>query len=79
MKAQTDLDQVIEQHHPGGQLPVAGDETRAPLLAAARMLVQLQQIALPPEFARHLEASLRTRLRQLSRRERGESCPPTVS
>ena len=79
MKAQADLDQVIEQRLSEGKPLVPGEETVLPLLAAARMLVQLQRIAIPPEFARHLEVSLRARMRQLSWQERGESSPPPVS
>ena len=79
MKAQADLDQVIEQHLSGSKPLVPGEETMAPLLAAARMLVQVQQLAIPPEFAHHLEVSLRARIRQLSWQEKEESYPPQVS
>ena len=79
MRTQADLDQVMEQRLSGGKPFVPGEETVLPLLAAARMLAQLQRIAIPPEFARHLEGSLRARMRRLSWQERGESSPPPVS
>ena len=79
MQAPADLDQVSERRLSEGQPLAPVQETKALLLAAARMLVQVQQIALPPEFARHLEVSLRARMRQLSWQEREEPYPLQAS
>lgn len=69
MNVEEDLDHLIDQLMEGEKLIASGDETSAPLLAAAAMLVQLQEVALPPAFARQLEAFLRTRIRSLSKRQ----------
>ena len=79
MKAEDDLDQLIEQHLSGGELLPHCAETMAPLLAAAKRLVQLQEMALPPEFAHHLEVSLRARIRHLRRQESRGYSPQPVS
>ena len=67
MNAQEYLDHLIDQHNYGGKRFAPIDETIAPMLAAARMLVQLQEVAIPPEFAHHLEVSLRACIHNLSR------------
>ena len=59
------LDRLIERREHGeGQLAVINDEV-AVSLAAAQVLVQLQEIAVPPAFAGHLELSIRARTRTL--------------
>jgi hypothetical protein len=67
MSAQEYPDQLIDQHIYGGKQLSPSDETIAPMLAATKMLGQLQEIALPPEFARHLAVSLRARIHTRSR------------
>ena len=55
------LDRLIERRERGeGPLPVLTD-TVAVSLAAASVLVQLREIAVPSEFAGHLERSIRAR------------------
>jgi len=57
------LDRLIERRARGeAQLPVTDNEV-ASSLAAAEMLTRLQAIAVPPEFARRLEVSIRARSR----------------
>ena len=59
MPTEEDLDHLIDQHVSGeNQLSLIDDEIAA-LLVAAKRLVQLQAIAIPPEFAHRLEVSLR--------------------
>ena len=55
------LDRLIERRERGeGPLPVLTDAVAASL-AAASVLVQLREIAVPSEFAGHLERSIRAR------------------
>ncbi len=55
------LDRLIERREHGeGPLPVITDAV-AVSLAAAEVLVQLREIAVPSEFAGHLERSIRAR------------------
>ena len=57
------VDRLIEQRERGEkQLPVINDEIAASL-AAAEVLTQLREIAVPPEFAGYLELYLRARTR----------------
>jgi hypothetical protein len=57
------VDRLIERRERGEkQLPVITDEVAASL-AAAEVLTQLREIAVPPEFAGYLELSLRARAR----------------
>src|SRR5260221_4926834 len=57
------VDRLIEQRERGEkQLPVITDEVAASL-AAAEVLTQLREIAIPPEFAGYLELYLRARAR----------------
>ena len=62
-----DLDHLIEQYISGGEQLSPVDEAIAPMLATAKLLVQLQTFALPPEFASRLEAFLRARIHKLRR------------
>ena len=66
MKAEEDLDHVIDQLLDGGKSVAPIDDTITPMLAAAKLLTQLQEIAIPPEFAQQLEVSLRARIRNRS-------------
>src|SRR5260370_20849064 len=57
------VDRLIERRERGEkQLPVITDEIAASL-AAAEVLTQLREIAVPPEFAGYLELYLRARAR----------------
>ncbi len=57
------VDRLLEQRERGEkQLPVITDEVAASL-AAAEVLTQLREIAVPPEFAGYLELYLRARVR----------------
>jgi len=67
MKVEEYLDHLIEQHIDGGKPCAPTDDTITPLLAAAKMLAQLQKIAIPPEFAHQVELSLRAWIRNRSR------------
>src|SRR5207245_8640088 len=59
------VDRLLEQRERGEQqLPVITDEVAASL-AAAEVLTQLQEIAVPPEFAGYLELYLRARARNV--------------
>ncbi len=59
------VDRLLEQRERGEQqLPVITDEIAASL-AAAEVLTQLQEIAVPPEFAGYLELYLRARARNV--------------
>lgn len=66
MNAQEFLDHLIDQHIFGGKRLSLSEGTIAPMLTAAKMLVQLQEIAIPPEFAHHVEVSIRVRIHNLS-------------
>jgi hypothetical protein len=67
MQTEEYLDQMIEQHiSEENQLSPTGDEIAA-LLAAAKRLLQLQEIAIPSEFACHLEVSIRARTHNIRR------------
>lgn len=59
MPTEEDLDQLIDQHVSGENRFAPINDEIAALLAAAKRLVQLQEIAIPPEFAHRLEVSLR--------------------
>jgi hypothetical protein len=60
------LDRLIERREHGEtQIRVINDEV-ATSLGAAELLVQLQEIDVPPGFANHLELSIRTRIRNLA-------------
>lgn len=61
MNAGEHLDHLIEQHIAGEPQFSPIDEQVAPLLVVAQMVVQLQEIDIPPEFAHRVEMSLRTR------------------
>ena len=64
------LDRLIERREHGvEQVPVMNDEVAASL-AAAEVLAHLQKIDVPPEFAGHLELSIRARARSFSRQNR---------
>ena len=57
------VDRLIEQRERGEKpLPVITDEIAASL-AAAEVLTQLRELAVPPEFAGYLELYLRARAR----------------
>src|SRR5260370_42512727 len=57
------VDRLIERRERGEkQLPVINDEVAASL-AAAEVLTQLREIAVPPEFADYLELYIRARAR----------------
>src|SRR5260221_9779264 len=57
------VDRLIEQRERGEkQLPVITDEVAASL-AAAEVLTQLRELAVPPEFAGYLELYIRARAR----------------
>ncbi len=59
------VDRLLEQRERGEQqLPVITDEVAASL-AAAEVLTQLREIAVPPEFAGYLELYLRARARNV--------------
>jgi hypothetical protein len=53
------LDHLIDQHVSGENQFSPIDDEIAALLAAAKMLVQLQEIDIPPEFAHRMELSIR--------------------
>ena len=59
MPTEEDLDQLIDQHVSGESRFAPINDEIAALLAAAKRLVQLQEIAIPPAFAHRLEVSLR--------------------
>ncbi|GAC1342088.1 MAG: hypothetical protein NVSMB27_00530 [Ktedonobacteraceae bacterium] len=60
------LDRLIERReHREAQLSLINDEIAASL-AAAEVLTQLQEIAVPSTFANHLESNIRARARYLS-------------
>ena len=69
------LDRLIERREYCGeaQIPVANDDVAASL-AAAKVLAQLQEIDVPPEFASQLELSIRTRACSLAE-QNGETMP----
>ncbi len=61
MNAEEELDHLIDQRvSRENQFSPSDDET-AVSLAAAWMLVQLQELALPPEFAHRMDFSIRAR------------------
>lgn len=67
MQIEESLDHLIDQ-------PISGENHLSPteneiaaLLAAAKRLIQLQEIAIPFEFAHHLEVSLRARIHTIRR------------
>jgi hypothetical protein len=67
MQTKEYLDHLIDQHISGeNQLSPTDDEIAA-LLAAAKRLLQLQEIAIPSEFAHHLEVSIRARTHNIRR------------
>ena len=67
MKPEEYLDRLIEKHENGMEpLPVINDEVTASL-AAAHALARLNEIDIPPNFARKLELSIRSRARDLAR------------
>lgn len=67
MKPEEYLDRLIEKHENGMEpLPVINDEVTASL-AAAHALTRLNEIDIPPNFARKLELSIRSRSRDLAR------------
>jgi hypothetical protein len=53
------LDHLIDQHVSGGNQFSPIDDEIAALLAAAKMLVQFQEIDIPPEFAHRMELYIR--------------------
>jgi hypothetical protein len=53
------LDHLSDQHVSGENQFSAIDDEIAALLAVAKMLVQLQEIAIPPEFVHRMEVSIR--------------------
>ncbi len=59
MPTEEDLDHLIDQHLSGENQLSSIDDEIAPLLAAAKRLVQLQEISIPPEFAHRLELYIR--------------------
>src|SRR5260370_7095946 len=64
------VDRLIEQRERGEkQLPVITDEVAASL-AAAEVLTQLRELAVPPEFAGYLERYIRARARNLGQQTR---------
>ncbi len=67
MQTEEYLDHLIDQHISGeNQLSPTDDEIAA-LLAAAKRLLQLQESAIPSEFAHHLEVSIRARTHNIRR------------
>ena len=58
MNTQADLNHLIDQRLSGEQQVSPIDEESAFLLVAAKMLVQLQEIALPLDFARRPRSAL---------------------
>jgi len=67
MKVEEDLDHVIEQHIDGRKPCAPIDDSITLMLAAAKLLRELQKIAIPLEFAHRVEVALRARLRNRSR------------
>ena len=66
MHAEEYLDQLLDEHiYKENQFAPSDDEI-AVSLAAARMLVQLQELALPAKFAHRLEGEIRIRARSQS-------------
>jgi hypothetical protein len=59
MPTEEDLDHLIDQHVSGENQLSPSDDEIAALLAAAKRLVQLQEIDIPPEFAHRMELSIR--------------------
>jgi len=67
MKPEEYLDRLIESREHGLEpLPLASGEVAAGL-AAARTLERLNELDVPPDFARRLELSIRLRSRELAR------------
>ena len=65
MNTEEYLDHLIDQHvYKEKQFSTSDDEV-AVSLAAARMLVQLQELAIPPEFAHRMELYIRARAHAL--------------
>src|SRR5260370_12464405 len=63
MNREEDVDRLVEQGEGGEkELPVITDEVAASL-AAAEVLTQLRELAVPPEFAGYLELYIRARAR----------------
>jgi len=67
MESQEYLDHVIAQHISGENLGFPSDEQIPSMLAAAKRLFRLQEIALPPGLTHRVEVSLRTHIRNRSR------------
>lgn len=66
MKPEEYLDRLIESHERGLEpLPIASGDVAASL-AAARTLEKLNELDVPPDFARRLELSIRLRTRELA-------------
>ena len=66
MKPEEYLDRLIESREHGLEpLPIASDEVAASL-TAARALERLNELDVPPDFARRLELSIRLRTRELA-------------
>ena len=75
MGSQAYLDHLLAQHISGEQegFPIA--EQIAAMLAAAKRLFRLQEMALPPGLAHRVEVCLRTPLRHRSRQVRWKPLP----
>ncbi len=61
MHAEEYLDHLIDQQVYREEQFSPSDDEIAVSLAAARMLVQLQELAIPPEFAHRMELDIRAR------------------
>jgi hypothetical protein len=61
MNAEEDLDHLSDQQVSRENQFSPSDDEIAVSLAAAWMLVQLQELAIPPEFAHRMEFSIRAR------------------
>ena len=59
MRTEEYLDHLSDQHVSGENQFSAIDDEIAALLAVAKMLVQLQEIDIPPEFVHRMELSIR--------------------
>ncbi len=67
MKQEEFLDYLIEGQYYQGSWRLVNDEELAGSLAAAERLTRLQEIAVPPDFTRRLEVSIRSHARSHNR------------
>ena len=76
MDSQAYLDQLLAQHLSGEPegFPIA--EQSASVLAAAKRLLRLEEMARPPGLTHRVAVSLRTPIRHRSRQERWKPLPP---